>query len=81
MYRVYILLQCNLTQYHAVFDVGVSLHACGLATDLVIEQCIRSKASIVLCPCCYGTGCSTTHMQLPRSKEFAAIVSKEVFIM
>ncbi|KAF6026133.1 Gstcd [Bugula neritina] len=49
------LYQCNLTKYKGAFNIGVTLHACGLAADLVIEQCIRSRASLVVCPCCYGT--------------------------
>ncbi|KAF8782336.1 Glutathione S-transferase C-terminal like protein [Argiope bruennichi] len=46
--------QCNLDYFKGTFDLGVSLHACGVATDLVIQQCIKQQASFVCCPCCYG---------------------------
>ncbi|XP_067944350.1 glutathione S-transferase C-terminal domain-containing protein-like isoform X2 [Watersipora subatra] len=74
------LFQCNLTQYHGMFDVGVSLHACGVATDLVIDQCLRSEASIIVCPCCYGTLSSTTSLQLPRSKELRLLINKQEMV-
>lgn len=46
--------QCNLDQFRGHFDIGVSLHACGGATDLVVEKCFRAGASFVSVPCCYG---------------------------
>ncbi|OQR72408.1 glutathione S-transferase C-terminal domain-containing protein-like [Tropilaelaps mercedesae] len=46
--------QCNMDQFRGCFDIGVSLHACGGATDLVIEKCLQSGASFVSVPCCYG---------------------------
>lgn len=36
------------------FDVGIALHACGRATDIVQNICTLTKASFVLSPCCYG---------------------------
>lgn len=36
--------QCNLDQFRGDFDIGVSLHACGGATDLVIKKCISVGA-------------------------------------
>ena len=36
------------------FPPGTSLHACGSATDLVVDKCIMAGASVVSCPCCYG---------------------------
>ena len=47
--------QCNLDQFSGKFDLGVALHACGGATDLVIEKCLGANASIVAVPCCYGS--------------------------
>lgn len=65
-----ILLQCNLDYFMASFDIGVSLHACGVATDLVIQNCIRNKAHFVCCPCCYGGIHNCYHLTYPRSKTF-----------
>lgn len=61
--------QCNLEFYVGRFNLGTSLHACGAATDLVMEKCLVSRASIVSCPCCYG-GVTTSVgvLQFPRSK-------------
>jgi tRNA G46 methylase TrmB len=56
--------ELNLTNFRIVnnrvekfrekFDIGVALHACGEATDLVLDKCLEQKASYVLCPCCIG---------------------------
>ncbi|GAA6074585.1 glutathione S-transferase C-terminal domain-containing protein isoform X1, partial [Tachysurus ichikawai] len=32
----------------------VALHACGVATDMVLDRCIQAKAGFVISPCCYG---------------------------
>lgn len=64
------LLQCNLDYFHAKFDIGVSLHACGVATDLVIQNCIKNRAHFVCCPCCYGGIHNCYHLTYPRSKMF-----------
>lgn len=37
-----------------LFDLGISLHSCGVLTDAVLELCIQHRASFCLCPCCYG---------------------------
>ena len=56
--------------YMGKFNVGVCLHACGVATDLVLQRCLDNKASFVICPCCYG-GIQDTHtMTYPRSAAF-----------
>ena len=36
------------------FDVGVALHACGAATDDVLDACVRVRAAFVVAPCCVG---------------------------
>ncbi|KAG8178028.1 hypothetical protein JTE90_015831 [Oedothorax gibbosus] len=62
--------QCNLDYFKGSFDLGIALHACGVATDLVIQQCIQQSASFVCCPCCYG-GIQNTHLlRYPLSKKF-----------
>ena len=38
----------------ACFLRQVALHACGVATDMVMEHCIQAGAAFVVSPCCYG---------------------------
>jgi len=56
--------------FNGAFDIGVSLHACGVATDLVIQKCIQNSASFVSCPCCYGSVQENHMVSYPRSQEF-----------
>ncbi|XP_012277441.1 glutathione S-transferase C-terminal domain-containing protein homolog [Orussus abietinus] len=62
--------QCNLFYFKGHFDIGTSLHACGVATDLVIQHCIRKNATFVCCPCCYGSVQSCQRVVYPRSNVF-----------
>ncbi|XP_076329300.1 glutathione S-transferase C-terminal domain-containing protein isoform X1 [Tachypleus tridentatus] len=63
--------QCNLGYYNGQFDIGVCLHACGVATDLVIKKCVEKLAAFVCCPCCYGFIHDTHLVHYPRSKKVA----------
>ena len=65
------LYQCNLDYFTGSFSIGVSLHACGLVTDLVMQQCFKNRASFVICPCCYGGICNTHMTSYPQSSLFA----------
>lgn len=56
------LIQSNLDYFRGRFDLGVALHACGVATDLVLQACLSQRAAFVLCPCCYG---NLAHSDLP----------------
>lgn len=77
----FLYLQCNLDYFTGSFDIGISLHACGVATDLVIQQCIKKQASFVCCPCCYGNIQDTHLLNYPLSKKFQdTILSKKVNI-
>lgn len=62
--------QCNLDYFIGKFDIGCSLHACGVATDIVLSHCINQKANFVCCPCCYGGIHSVPHIKYPRSVTF-----------
>ncbi|KAL7537268.1 hypothetical protein ACHAXR_007698 [Thalassiosira sp. AJA248-18] len=51
----------NLSSYHGSiqtypdkFDIGVSLHACGEASDWVLRKCLQQNASWAVCSCCCG---------------------------
>jgi len=59
--------QCNLEYYIGSFNVGSSLHACGVATDLVILKCTNVGAAFVCCPCCYGGIQCLDTVNYPRS--------------
>ncbi|GFU42390.1 glutathione S-transferase C-terminal domain-containing protein [Trichonephila clavipes] len=65
-------LPCNMDYFKGSFDLGVSLHACGFATDQVIQQCISRGASFACCPCCYGGIHNTNSLSYPLSKKFCS---------
>lgn len=65
--------QCNLNYFLRRFDMGVCLHACGIATDLVLRKCLRLKAAFAACPCCYGSVRAETgdvRIAFPKSSSF-----------
>lgn len=62
--------QCNLDYYVGNFDIGTSLHACGIASDIVLMHCRQRNANFVCCPCCYGKVIEMPHITFPRSKFF-----------
>ncbi|RUS71418.1 hypothetical protein EGW08_020822 [Elysia chlorotica] len=64
------LYQCNIDYFTGKFDVGVCLHACGSATDMVQELCLNAGAAFVICPCCYGSIRKTHLLTYPRSIQF-----------
>lgn len=37
-----------------IIFLQVALHACGVATDMVMGHCIQAGAAFVISPCCYG---------------------------
>ncbi|XP_067663724.1 glutathione S-transferase C-terminal domain-containing protein-like [Haliotis asinina] len=65
-----VLYQCNLDYFHGKFDIGVCLHACGSATDMVLQQCLNNSSAFVICPCCYGSIQKTHLLTYPRSQCF-----------
>lgn len=65
-----VYFQCNLDYFTARFDIGVSLHACGVATDIVLEKCFDHRAKFVSCPCCYGKLYEFDRIRYPRSEVF-----------
>ncbi|XP_072022490.1 glutathione S-transferase C-terminal domain-containing protein-like [Amphiura filiformis] len=77
------LYQSNIDYYIGKFDIGVSLHACGVATDLVLSKCLHHQAAFVSSPCCYG-GLQDTHLiTYPRSQRYqtAGVTCDEYFIV
>ncbi|XP_063314454.1 glutathione S-transferase C-terminal domain-containing protein [Pelobates fuscus] len=75
-------VQANLDYFIGKFNIGVALHACGVATDMVIEHCLKAKSAFVICPCCYGFIQNTVKTTFPRSKQFQEVLSyKEHMIL
>ncbi|XP_077332794.1 glutathione S-transferase C-terminal domain-containing protein [Lithobates pipiens] len=75
-------IQANLDYFIGAFNIGVALHACGVATDMVIEHCIAARAGFVICPCCYGFIQNTVKTTFPRSGRFQEVLSyKEHMIL
>lgn len=68
-----LFFQCNLDFFIGRFDIGVGLHACGIASDLVLDKCLNANAKFVLCPCCYGSLHATDRLVYPRSRIFSSI--------
>ncbi|XP_032685569.1 glutathione S-transferase C-terminal domain-containing protein homolog [Odontomachus brunneus] len=60
----------NFNHFKFNFDIGMSLHACGVATDLVIQSCVEKNAIFVCCPCCYGFVQDCHRLTYPRSDIF-----------
>ncbi|KAM4052087.1 glutathione S-transferase C-terminal domain-containing protein isoform 2-T2 [Anomaloglossus baeobatrachus] len=68
-------VQANLDYFTGNFNIGVALHACGVATDMVIDHCILARAAFVICPCCYGFIQNTVKTTFPRSCRFQDVLS------
>lgn len=75
-------IQANLDYFTGPFDIGVGLHACGVATDMVMEHCIQARAAFVISPCCYGFIQNANKFSFPRSKGFQEVLTyKEHMIL
>ncbi|XP_071383393.1 glutathione S-transferase C-terminal domain-containing protein [Centroberyx affinis] len=68
-------IQANLDYFTGPFHIGVALHACGVATDMVVEHCAQAGAAFVVSPCCYGFIQNTIKFTFPRSKRFQETLS------
>nr|CAH7735483.1 unnamed protein product [Callosobruchus chinensis] len=64
------IVQSNLDYFTGSFDIGIALHACGVATDLVIDKCLLTNAHFVVCPCCYGGVKNCAGVSYPRSEKY-----------
>uniref|UniRef100_A0A669F4B6 Glutathione S-transferase C-terminal domain-containing protein n=1 Tax=Oreochromis niloticus TaxID=8128 RepID=A0A669F4B6_ORENI len=75
-------IQANLDYFTGPFHIGVALHACGVATDMVMEHCIQAGAAFVISPCCYGFIQNAVKFSFPKSKRFQdTLTSKEHMIL
>ncbi|XP_056109555.1 glutathione S-transferase C-terminal domain-containing protein [Rhinichthys klamathensis goyatoka] len=75
-------IQTNLDYFTGNFNIGVALHACGVATDMVLDRCLQARAGFVISPCCYGFIQNTLKFNFPKSTRFAETLSyKEHMIL
>ncbi|XP_077790015.1 glutathione S-transferase C-terminal domain-containing protein isoform X2 [Podarcis muralis] len=75
-------IQANMDYFKGNFNIGVALHACGVATDMVIERCVKAHAAFVISPCCYGFIQNTAKFAFPQSRQFKEVLSyKEHMIL
>ncbi|KAM6940804.1 glutathione S-transferase C-terminal domain-containing protein [Lycodopsis pacificus] len=75
-------IQANLDYFTGPFHIGVALHACGVATDMVMEHCIQAEADFVISPCCYGFIQNAIKFTFPKSKRFQeTLTHKEHMIL
>ncbi|XP_073717108.1 glutathione S-transferase C-terminal domain-containing protein [Misgurnus anguillicaudatus] len=75
-------IQTNLDYFTGNFHIGVALHACGVATDMVMDRCLQARAGFVVSPCCYGFIQNTLKFNFPKSARFAETLSyKEHMIL
>lgn len=65
-------MQSNVDYITGKFDVACSLHACGVATDLVLGKAAAAGASFACCPCCYGSLRENHVLTYPKSEAFRA---------
>lgn len=43
-----------IEHYQQQFDVALALHACGNATDHVLQMAVDQQAAFIVSPCCVG---------------------------
>ncbi|CAD0202706.1 unnamed protein product [Chrysodeixis includens] len=65
--------QCNLDFFHGKFQIGIGLHACGVAGDIVLDKCLKAKAKFVISPCCYCSLRPSNRIPYPRSQKFSNV--------
>ncbi|TMW62480.1 hypothetical protein Poli38472_005098 [Pythium oligandrum] len=67
-----------IDDYNKRFDVGIALHACGEATDMVMQKCLESDAAFVLAPCCVGK-IKLSALSYPRSQTLEEVVARNEY--
>jgi ubiquinone/menaquinone biosynthesis C-methylase UbiE len=48
------VFQGMIEQFREPFDFALALHACGNATDRVLQMAVHHRASFIVSPCCIG---------------------------
>jgi hypothetical protein len=73
------LWQGDVKDFDQPFDVGLALHACGDATDIVLQKCISQQAAIVCAPCCVGKLRTTRTNNIERRLKYLAKLEEKSF--
>uniref|UniRef100_A0A8C5GI59 Glutathione S-transferase C-terminal domain-containing protein n=1 Tax=Gouania willdenowi TaxID=441366 RepID=A0A8C5GI59_GOUWI len=73
-------IQANLDYFTGPFHIGVALHACGIATDMVMEHCIQAQAAFVISPCCYGFIQNAVKFTFPKRLVAADAISEHMIL-
>lgn len=68
------IVASRIEEYTEIFDIGIALHACGIASDITIDTCIKSHAAFICCPCCIGK--ISLARTKPLSLKFQSILSE-----
>lgn len=71
------IIEQNISDFDEDFDVGIALHACGFASDLSLQKCVKRQATFIICPCCIGK--VLFDRKNPLSQKFNDILSKDLF--
>jgi hypothetical protein len=94
LYTYYGSIEAFSTDAHRpTFDLGLCLHGCGEASDLVLRACGDNGANFVVCPCCVGklnrqrcnpyifqaTTENVPTVLYPQSQAFRSILTAEQF--
>jgi hypothetical protein len=66
------VLEMDIADFQEDFDVGISLHACGGATDVSLQKCLEQRAAFVMAPCCLGK--ILQQRSSPLSRQFQTIL-------
>ena len=74
------ILCARIEDYTDSFDIGIALHACGGASDIVQRICVQSRAVYVMAPCCVGK-VQTSLVTFPRSKAFQRLYSSSEYMV
>ncbi|XP_075215833.1 glutathione S-transferase C-terminal domain-containing protein homolog isoform X2 [Lycorma delicatula] len=77
------VIQCNLDYFSGDIQIGMSLHACGVASDLVIQTCLKKRASFIVCPCCYGSLQDNHKVSYPQSRclKESSVTKRDFFVL
>eukprot|EP01138_Halocafeteria_seosinensis_P015951 gb/GECG01016278.1/.p1 GENE.gb/GECG01016278.1/~~gb/GECG01016278.1/.p1 ORF type:complete len:473 (+),score=51.87 gb/GECG01016278.1/:1-1419(+) len=69
----------SIEEFSEDFDLGIGLHACGAATDVILHKCMERRAAVLVAPCCVGKLKHSRCFQYPQSQVLRKAVSPAQF--